>query len=1084
MRKTVIALIIVLPIVFVLIVFTSLNSVSVKVPVSVSGIRAFADGDPLPEGEAFFIDMADQKDHRITAQVEPANAYEKGYTLLSDNPEVLTVSEDGYISALSEGTANVIASSKDRGYTARVPVAVTSSKPYAVSFSLFDGDGKQIPLSFNSAASVFRPTSRLEVGSYGYSVAISGGDSDEYSFFTESVQGVDDISAMGDIVNKGENKILLPFSGETVLALQVKDAVVNGMLNRTISRKVVLDVAKVQSESGIVVNGVPDGNTVLLSKGSTRATVYVECEGEPLLEGEGISSVSCAIHGVDGKTGGDRHKLDVSIESGVSEIDATLTANGKSVPVKFSFADFDFKLRSSLITQVAGEYSSVILKDSPTTFYAVPAAELGGVNFVWSTSDDGLTLTPSEDGASCAFNASRNGEFSVEVEARLGDDVLCPAKRLKVFATTKTESVIIVNNARFDLAERYTVGGKKFDSRGDIVDNVDHSIEISVKKKGQGFVKNDCEDIEFESSDPSVATVGVAQDGKAYLEMKKSGAVTITARWMYNEEFGGNATQSVDLNVAKDAVEVSNYPELVKTTDDGQKVVLTADIMLGTDADGAALSISERQQIAAGHRYRSTFNTAFYAEDSKNHSADEAYVAYAMEFKADVYGNGHNINAEYFTNAVDAAGAAVIFRGPLVFVEYKSAAAVAGQDNIAFLIRTDGVKLYGVNLLGCSDDSLYDEDESGSPTYQLKKLNKLGTTLEINADCEVINCRIRNGRNVVRAYGGNRDGNNYFVSSLPNADLDPQDRINVTIAGCVITQGREFLVKIGSNKALRANSENGQEPVLKDANGNAYPEAQKTFNGKNYFTNNYDVGDFGKDSFFYRRYVTTDVTLRDSVLETSGLFCVGVESNFSGALLYSGASALSGEAGGYAKLTETWRKSGATSFASILRLEGDVRTYEWKEVSKVNSSTLIEPLGKNQLGDLMKFDVSAMLEAVDGVEEYANLLYKTESENFVHGGIAFYGGGRNYSQISIDLKGDLGEFKHISINIGQFAGTSNDIVSKQAQRLPLAAGTHDFNFWIYAADGANNFDKQRSDASNGVKYSGVSKIPLFASSPA
>ena len=1087
MRKTVIALIIVLPMIFVLVVFSSLNIVSISVPVSVSGIRIYADEEILAEGEALYVDMADNNtNHTIRAKVEPDNASEQGYILECDNENVLTVDKEGKLKAVGEGTATVKATSKDKGFTASVPVVVTSSKAYGVTFSLYDSDGNNVPLTnINSTYTA----SGLKVGNYSYKVNVIGGDSSEYTLESD-----DKYQA---IVNEGSESIMLPFSGRTSLTLTVDDAFVNGMTGRPLTRTINLNVDKVSSDTGIVVNGVADGNTVLLANGATQTTMYVECRGEPQLTGRGIIEVKCR-HQLDNApraVADEHHILYVTLEENFEgeDVEATLSANGRDVPVRLRFSEFDFKLRSAVIEETnADAYSSVILKDTSTVFYAVPAVDLQDVEYEWTTSD-GLSLDYSETSGKCSFCAeqstSQGRPYTVTVKAKrkINDNeykYIGVAKTLTVTVTTKINSIWINNKVNVDLAERYTVGGKKYDVNGNLVDNNDYSIDITVTKKGETLpVKNDFEGIDFIVESDSGQAIAEVQpvNGKQYLVIKGTGAITVTVRWQYNEVFGGNATQSIKLNVVEDAVQVGNYADLRKATDEGRKVVLTDNIMLGSQADNkTALSPEVRQEIIAEHKYRSTYNTEFYKYD-KNHTPDQVYVQYAMEFKADVYGNGFNLDAEYFTNAVDAAGTPTIFRGPLVFVEYKAVAAVAGQDNIAFLIRTDGVKLYGVNLLGCSDESLYEYDKNGNATYQLNKLNKLGTTLEINADCEIINCRIRNGRNVVRVYGGNSEGLSYFVQAIPSVDVDAHDQIKVTIDGCVITQGREFLVKVGANKALQANNRNGQEPVLRDERGNAYSEKSKSVGGKTYYTNNYDLGEVDEDSFFYKRYVMTDLTLRDTVLETSGLFCVGVESNFSGALLYEGVAKMTGDIAAYAKITESWRHSGATSFASILRLEGDVRTYDWKDIANVDSSTLIEPVGDGALSELMKFDVSAMLREVDGDPDYAKLLYKTSDGNtFVHGGIAFYGGGRNYSQLILDLDDGLADMEHLSINIAQFAASEdNAIVSRQAQLLPYAAGTHDFNFWLYSANGANNYDKQLSDGSNGVKYSGVAAKPLF-----
>lgn len=1072
MRKVVIALIIVLPMVFVLAIFSSLNLVSLSVPVSVSGIRIYADGDLLPEGDAMYVDMADLSDHKVTAQVEPANASEQGYTLSTDNQEVLTVNDEGYLTALGEGTANVTATSKDKGFRATVPVVVTSSKPYDVTFALFNSDGETVPMSYNASTGTYTVGSGLPAGTYNYTVGVKGGDASEYTLTSADEQ---------TFVNKGEQSIFAPFSGRAQLDLNVDDAIVNNMLNQTLRRHVVFNVNKAQSTTGIVVNGVPDGNIVLVAKGATQTTLYVECEGEPQVTGDGIVEVRCRHNEQRAASNPNNHVLQVVLSKDFSatELNATISANGKQAPIKMSFADFDFRLRSGVaLTEQAGMYNSVILKNTNTTFYAVAAADLPGVSYVWTTDEDNLTLTYEGDGASCVFVCTDKISCVVSVQAVKDGEPLGAPKQLHVEATAKINSIWVNNKLSVDLTERYTVGGQRYGANGALQDN-DYALDITVTKKGAPLpVKNDFEDIVFECSNPSVAEV-TASNGKQLLLIKGTGAVTVTVKWKYNELFGGNAVQSFNLNVVSDAVAVGNYPELRKATEAGLKVVLTRSIMLGTDETGEPLSLEERKNIVSEHTYKSTYNTEFYSVDA-NHSPSDAYVKYAMEFKADVYGNGFDINAEYIANGVDGTGTPAIFRGPLVFVEYKVAASVAGQDNIAFLVRTDGVTLYGVNLLGCSDSSLFEQDSNGNAVYQLNNLNKLGTTLEINSDCRVVNCRIRNGRTTLRIYGGNSDGNNYFTSAIPSTDVSDRDRINVIIDGCVITQGREFLVKIGANKALRANNANGQEPQLRDERGNVYAEQTKTVKSGTFYTNNYNVGDIGQDSFFYKRYVMTDVTLRNTVLETSGLFCVGVESNFSGELLYEGVSS-AGDVGTYAKVTSSWRKSGGTSFASILRLEGDVRTYDWKDISLVDSSTLIEPTSDDSvLSDMMKFDISAMLKAVNDDESYAKLLYKKGSDTFVHGGIAFYGGGRNYSQIVLNLDDGLNNFEHVAINIGQFVTVEdNAVVKRQAQLLPYAAGTHDFNFWMYSADGANNYDAQLRDTNNGTKYNGVAKVPLF-----
>ena len=427
---------------------------------------------------------------------------------------------------------------------------------------------------------------------------------------------------------------------------------------------------------------------------------------------------------------------------------------------------------------------------------------------------------------------------------------------------------------------------------------------------------------------------------------------------------------------------------------------------------------------------------------------------YVIEFKNDVYGNGYSLNAEYFTNAQDGSGTPLLYRGPLDFVSFGEVADVAAQDNISYLVRTDGVTLYNVVLLGCSDSSL---EEDGQ--YKLENLNNIGTVLEVNADCDILNCRVRNGRTVVRAYGGNRDGENYFIESLSQNKGCDGERINVRIEGCILSQGREFLLKIGANRVLRAGAQNGTEPALTDASGKPYAVPSVS-----------DGNAYLGDEYFYRMYVMTDVTLKDSVLETSGLFSVGLETNFSGVVLAENSS----ESG---VNFEGWAGTGGTSFASVLRLEGDVRMYDWKDISLIDSSTLIN----SQLPQF-KLDIGGMLEFAMNYDPdaYGDILVSQDGKQVVHGGIAVYGGGRNYTQVDLTgLNGELTDFSEYSVNISILTNSDDAEMADQGGFLPLAAGTQDFRFYMYGSGSANSYRKQLADAAAGIKYDGISRVSAF-----
>ena len=78
--------------------------------------------------------------HALEATVVPYAALDKSVTFTSDNTSVVTVSSNGKITALSPGTANVIVTTSDGGFTATCVVTVTSDTP-PISFDFTGADG-------------------------------------------------------------------------------------------------------------------------------------------------------------------------------------------------------------------------------------------------------------------------------------------------------------------------------------------------------------------------------------------------------------------------------------------------------------------------------------------------------------------------------------------------------------------------------------------------------------------------------------------------------------------------------------------------------------------------------------------------------------------------------------------------------------------------------------------------------------------------------------------------------------------------------------------------------------------------------
>lgn len=1046
MRKMVIALIFVLPLVFVFIIFSSVNVVSLNVNVSANGIRIKReDIEELDEFDNLYIDIAEHKTHVLTATVMPENVTNTKYTLTSSNPETVEVDDNGNITAKHEGEAVITATSNDGNYSDSINVIATSTKAYDFGVSVFSKTDEEQADILTSVENGYK--AQVSTGLYGYTLRADPADIvADISVEGNSAAVIDDIS----------KQILLPFTGSVTIKFTLADGA-NGKIEKTVNLNVVRPES---SENGVLINGVEDENTVFIEESAVSATFYVESSSAPVFTES--SQYSAEVEAL----GSRRYKVNVSFTQTDGEPFAIkFTAGRQSAQVRFSFEQFDFNIDSNMPTESdGGVILSSVYRGSAAVFTAIPLVAAQNVTFNWTSSDNSVVLKNAQTGQ-VTVTASKPDKFTLTITASRDGAVLVQ-KEINITVVTKITAITVTGIPKnVDLASHYTIGGKAYNQNGELGQS---NFPVKIITYGGTARVDGFNDIDWETSSDVLAVS--RQNGAFSLSAVGTGEVTITFYWRGNSLFGKNVRASHTVNVVSDGVEVSTYAQLKKAAAAGEKIVLKNNIMLGANDEGEPLPINERGEILANQRITSTYNTEWYKNSAdfpdENARNEAKKTTYAIEFKNNVYGNGYTLNAEYFSHALDGTGNPTfnIYRDPLYFVKYRDMASVAGQDNCAFLVRTDGVTFYGVNLLGCLDSSLYKDG-----AYDLNNLNHVGTVLEINSSVNLINCRIRNGRNVVRAYGGNKDGTNYMINFLNPSQTCESERIMVNIDGCILSQGREFILKIGTNRALRAQSASKPEPAFTNAQGAAY----QTSDGKPK-SNNYNLLN---DGYFYDHYVLTDVTLKNSVLETSGLFAVGVESNFAGEMLAQGYN------GDYSGVTTEWQNSGGTSFASVLRLQGDVRMYEWKDLSLIDSSTLIEsPTGV--LKEWLKLDINAMFNFVYSTNEelYGGLIHTENGKQYAHGGIAFYGGGINYSQLSMEnLNPDIADLKQFNINISVLKDAPGSNLQSEGRLLPKAAGTHDFRFYIYGADSKNfGFERQQADETNGSKYTGIAPVNMFA----
>jgi hypothetical protein len=201
-------------------------------------------------------------------------------------------------------------------------------------------------------------------------------------------------------------------------------------------------------------------------------------------------------------------------------------------------------------------------------------------------------------------------------------------------------------------------------------------------------------------------------------------------------------------------------------------------------------------------------------------------------------------------------------------------------------------------------------------------------------------------------------------------------------------------------------------------------------------------------------FIKTFVTVKNSVFKDTGIFAVAIDTHFSGPALYDGTK--------YNHVLGTlinhWQGLAKTSYGAKLTLEGDVRFYNWTDIENVDSTTLIEIVGNSNYEN-MRIDVKAMVLNAANEEAFKNIVYDDMDVKYVHAGITFFGGGKNYGVV--DLSG------YSSHAFSVYEVSFNDI---NRPELAVAAGSESFYFHIFDATTKSFLpeDQRRILASDGA----------------
>ena len=426
----------------------------------------------------------------------------------------------------------------------------------------------------------------------------------------------------------------------------------------------------------------------------------------------------------------------------------------------------------------------------------------------------------------------------------------------------------------------------------------------------------------------------------------------------------------------------------------------------------------------------STYDLQYY----KNLGAtvDQMKIKVLMQFKNDVYGNGFEINAHNATiGTLDATGTPTdksLFKGPLNFVAMAQstggAISVKGQDNIVFAVY-EGVTINNIVLKSCD---ITPDPATGK--VDLTDLDYAGTTVEVLGDNVTIEySRLMNGRMVLRVFGD---------------ETDAEKEINLLVKNTMLKGSREFTARIGSNRFVY--DPEVASPMLPGDTTGEY-NAKKSYNNMS----------AEQKAAYDEKYINTFVTFENCVFEDAGIFSIGLDAHFAGEALKDGSRWFSGALVG-------WKDLAKTSYGAKITLKNDVRLYSWKPIDDIDSSTLMEnTLSKFGSSDStfanMEFNVRTLVKsAAKSTPAYANILYNYEGVDYVHAGIAFFGGGKNYSVVENLITQFPYNFNEYNVKLSELT----DDKGQNQGYLQTAAGNEAFYFLIYDKTCGFTYDKQVS----------------------
>ncbi len=1015
MKYKIISLIMIIPVVLMLCVFSAVNIVSLSVPIPVVGINL---NNSLEE----YLDIANTNDTVvIKANVEPTNATNKEIIYTTEPVEgkkeaKVIISADGVITPLEVGTLKVICTTVDGAYIKSFILEVGSTKATDLIVKLpNESDTVVVGDTFTFISEVYPTYVGAQV---------------EWTSLNEDIL----------MVNRFTGEATAVSAGNVTIQAKIADGI-DGDIIRNIDLKVV-DKA---TNSGILING----SEAYVSKTyynsvSLLAYINIENQDNDFVLTEDYLSLEYDNSQIESvaKTVRSNSLIELIINFKEDFIgQSTIRANIDLPQYVDKYAtitidkigdaeDFDVSINGlqeymklggrilfdvNVIPNVSGAEYSISIEDNTIVsaiqsenIFQLSALKVGKTNLTLTTTLNGVILN----------------EYNTTIE------VLNPVSNLNLVEGINT----------YGISNQLAIGGYKLANEEYVTNN--YKFELASDVQGN---------LLWETSDSNIATI--SQEGE--LAVVGDGLVTVTVTDKDSILLNRPVSASITVRCVSEGVNVSTYKELMKASLDKKAIVLSNSIDLGEkliqiNEDGSTTLLKSREECARilnseVFEMPTTYEWNYYKY--AENATTPPTIKYCIRFDNNLYGNGYTLNANNITNIVDGTGSLydfAVFRGALDFVKVKSASgtdtsSVKGQDNIAFVIgenvMIDNVELVGANLRGDRE-------------ADLNQLNFVGTTVEVVGDnVEINNSRIRNGKTVLRVYGDENDS---------------MKKINVTLNSCILSYAREFIVKLGTNAVIKGELKDKSYNLSQGLSESSEIwqqcapkiENYRHLNDKSLSVSEYEalVQSYLNDQN-YQSLIKTNLTLNNCSLVTSGLLSIGIESRFAGPALDGGRW------NSWNFYEQGWRQIAGTSYPVQLNLMGSVKIYDWKDLNKIDSSTLMD-------GNLFSIDMSQMISAVSKNEAYQSIVTEIDGKTYVHGGIVMYGGGKNYALININ--DNIEKF-------GNYALALQDINTSLTKMMSYAAGKEAFRFFVYDKNSQFNYNQQELELSNGTAYTQIGK---------